>query len=150
MSLDLYAIGTAIATRYAPANVTPPTGEPTLRYATADLPVAIGATPAIVVVSDGGTLTFGSQTRRGAHRYSVNLYIEDAGDYGRQMARAAKWASALLDVPLASVHLGMPDTVSQTWLASYEIGLLEYAGTTFVGVRLGVEVTTTDGISPVA
>ena len=77
--MDLNAIATALATKYA--SLTPPTGLTAIRTATANPPQAIGVFPFVLVTvaqSDEATFTYGGGLRSGVIPFTVDFFMDKA------------------------------------------------------------------------
>jgi hypothetical protein len=144
---DFDAIATAIAARYAPGQVTPPTGYANIRTSTADAPGNIVA-PCVIVFPEAGTFEPGSGTRIGPSDFLVRFYFEKAADLPRQLTALRKWLTVLVDQHLLSVQLG--GTVASCRTMRWSVGLLEYGDQPYAGIELGVHVVTSEAWSPTA
>lgn len=155
MSLDLLAIADALAARYAPANVTPPTNAatstayPNIRAATARVPNNIPATPYVIVELPSGELTIESRTsRHGEHVFDVwFLYSKATGDLPRDKAAMLAWISVLLDQTYGQHKLGLAPIVDKANVDSYEPDVATYGGDSYHAWHLVVRVWTTDTIN---
>jgi len=151
---DFDAIAAAIATRYAPAQVTPPAGLQNIRSSSADLPQAINSgrallRPVVLVFPDQGELTPSSGgLRRGVSRWLVRFYLTISKDLPRETNALRKWLTVLVDQHKTSLQLG--GTVVAVRTLSWRIALLPYAGRMYAGIELGVETITDDTWSPIA
>lgn len=145
---DFDAIATAIAARYAAAQVTAPSGYTNIRKATADAPNDLVVFPTVVVFPDGGTFEPGNGTRIGGHDFLVRFYFEKAADLPRQLTVLRKWATVLVDQHLTSVQLG--GTVASVRTMRWTVGVHSYGAQEYAGIELAVHVTTSEAWSPTA
>lgn len=150
--MDLLAIADSLATRYA--TLPAPAGEAQgMRGATASPPNAITKPPFVVVtasVESPAVFQYAGQSRGGIIPFNADFFLEKSANLPRQMVRLQRWVPSLLDATLVGVHLGLPLVVAQTWAESFQIGDLVYAGQSWAGVRLVVNVRVSEPISPTA
>lgn len=147
---DLYAISTAIAARFAAAQVTPPATFQNIRVATAAPPGAMPALPCVIVFPDQGDFDTGNGTRMGVHQFTVRFYYGQAGDIARDAVALQKWITVLADQLRISVQLGGLTSVARCTVDGYKVGYLNYGGKDYSGIELTVGVTTTEGWAAVA
>jgi hypothetical protein len=145
---DFDAIGTALAARYAPAQVTPPTGYENIRSSTADLPTQMLPLPAVLAFLDEGSFRTGNGDRFGTHRWVLRFYYNQAGDIERDMTALRRWLTVLADQLRLSAQLA--GVVTRCTLDSYRIGIMRYAGLDYTGIEFGVSLVTTEGWGAVA
>jgi hypothetical protein len=146
--MDVDAISTALAARYAPAQVTPPAGLTNVRKATADLPQALGQMPIVLVFPDSGALDTGSGSRTGLHRFVVRFYFGLARNLARETNACRKWLTILLDQLKTGGAVQLGGLADNCEVVDWRIGDLRYAGKIYAGVELGVNVTTSEGWVP--
>jgi hypothetical protein len=147
MTLDTYAIATAIAARYAPGVMAPPAGLPPIRQATASPPNGITKTPLVLVIPDSGEVEhIGGGTRRMTHVWLVRFYLALSTDLARDYVALEKWTAKLLDAHLAGIALGGLVTAVRT--KSYRVGSMRYGAKDYEGIELRVEAVTTEAWSP--
>jgi hypothetical protein len=142
---DFDAILTAVAARYAPGQVTPPTGFDNIRTSTADAPDNLVA-PCVIVFPNDGTFDPGNGTRGGHHDCLVRFYFEKAADLPRQMSALRKWLTVLVDQHLTGTYLG--GVVAAVWTSKWSVGQLDYGGTSYAGIELTVHFRTAEPWSP--
>jgi hypothetical protein len=148
MSLDMKAIADALAARYAPGVVTPPTGYPNIVAATANPPNALLQTPYVVVWPQSGDLIYNPGQRKGEHEFMVNFYYaRSEGDIPRESAALNSWLGVLLDRLHGQMQLGLSTVVMKAMTMSWSIGALTYAGTVFDGITLTDHVWTADNVT---
>ena len=140
---DFDAIATAVALRFAAANMTAPGTYEAVRYSTANLPNNIGLTPCALTYLDEGRFETGNGTRQGSHNFIVRFYFSSGIDLARDMAALRAWLTVLVGQLRTSVQLG--GTVTYARIDSWKFGLLSYAGDSFTGIELGVHVVTDEG-----
>jgi hypothetical protein len=141
--MDFDASAIALAARFAPAQVTPPTGYDNVRVSTADLPGQMTPLPTMLVFLDSGDFRTGNGTRQGGHDWLARFYYNQTGDLERDMVALRKWAGVLVDQLKLSVQLG--GIVTSARVMSYQIGVLRYAGIDYSGIELRVHVVTDEG-----
>ncbi len=147
MSLNLKAVADALAARYAPALVTPPTGYPNIVASTATPPNALPQSPYVVVWPNTGEITYIPGVRKGEHEFLVNFYYaKHEGDIPRESAALLNWLGILLDQIHDQTALGLAPIVLKALVVSWAIGALPYAGTTYDGITLTVRVWTQDNV----
>lgn len=148
MALDMKAIADALAARYAPGLVTPPTGYPNIVAATATPPNALPQAPYVVVWPKSGDLTYNPGQRKGEHEFLVNFYYaRHEGDIPRESAALLSWLGVLFDRLHGQMQLGLSTVVMKAMVMSWAIGALTYAGIEYDGITLTVHVWTTDNVT---
>lgn len=142
--IDFDAIAAAVATRYLPAYVTPPTGQDNIAISTADLPDAITDEPTVLVFPPlDPQWNHGPMVRKANVQFPVRFYLWKVRDNARNTKLLRLWSSVLATQIDGQVHLGLSSYV--TWAAvdvgpntgKYTYGGVEYFGVEFVvGVRV--------------
>jgi hypothetical protein len=151
MSLDLYAVGTAlaaqVATVTAPADVS--MGGTVIRGSTVEAPNSIPNTPYVVVVLPSGEVTAGGGERVAVHNFPVYfLYQRSAGDLPRETKTMLQWLGPLLDATISATSIGLAaQGVKSALLESYEPVIYEYAGTEYHAWRFVYAVRTRDAVT---
>ncbi len=145
---DFDAIGTALAARFAPAQVTPPATYTNVRSATADIPNQLSALPCVVVFPESGEFRTGNGSRLGDHDFLVRFYYASTLDLTRDANALRKWATVLVDQLRLSVQLG--GAVDRATVDAWTMGLQTYAGTTYSGIELRVHVVKSEAWVAVA
>ena len=140
---DFDAIADALAARFAPGQLTAPTGYLTIRVATAKTPNQLPPLPCVLVFPDSGTFTTGNGTRLGNHSFLVRFYYNQIGDMARDVEACRDWLTVLADQLRTSVQLG--GTVSYCRLDTWKIGQLSYGGVDYSGIEFGVAIETAEG-----
>ena len=140
---DFDAIADALAARFAPAQVTAPTGYLTIRVATAKTPNHLPPLPCVLVFPDAGTFRTGNGTRIGDATFLVRFYYSQIGDLARDVAACRAWLTVLADQLKVSVQLG--GTVTTARVDTWKIGQMSYAGLDYSGIEFGVTIVTTEG-----
>lgn len=148
--MDVDAIATALAGRFASGAVTPPAGYGNVRSSTADLPNQISATPAVLVFADSGVFATGNGTRTGESTYTVRFYFAPTLDGTREQAALRKWATVLVDQLRGAVQLGGLAGVTRATVDAWSIGILRYGTVDYAGIELGVTVGTSEAWAAVA
>ncbi|HET7031111.1 MAG TPA: hypothetical protein VFI34_11415 [Candidatus Limnocylindrales bacterium] len=144
--MDVDAISSAIAARYAPAQVTPPATLTNVRVATSDLPDELGPLPAVLVVPDSGSLAPGNGTRVGEHVWLVRFYLDRVGDLPRQMNVLRRWVGVLVDQHRTGMQLG--GLVVYVRTIGWAIRILPFQGSDYAGIELRLAVGTVEAWAP--
>jgi hypothetical protein len=146
--MDLTAIASALADRFAAAAVTPPTGYTDPGTAVYQLPNAIASTPTAVVFPPEGEFTYAAYRRSGNLVFPVRWYIADSADLPRSTKEMYDWAGALLDQLETSFDLDLSPTVTHAVIDGVRFGKLEYADKEYTGIEFSVLVHLEDTFSP--
>ena len=145
---DMYAIATALAGRFAAAQVTPPATYQNIRTATAAPPNAMPVRPAVIVFPESGDFQTGNGTRIGGHDFLVRFYFNEAGDIARDQVALLKWLTVLADQLKISVQLG--GAVTSARVMGWKIGTMTYGKKEYSGLELNVHIVTTEAWAAVA
>lgn len=143
---DFDAITTALAARFAPGVITPPTGYDNVKVSTGDLPQQMLPLPAVLTYPNGGEFRYFPGKRDASHEFIVRFYYNQTGDLERDTVALRKWLTVLVGQLSASLSLG--GIVTSAHLASWQIAILSYAGLDYTGVELVVSVVTNEPWSP--
>lgn len=146
-TIDDQAIAQAIATRFAAANVTAPSGEDNIRLSTEQLPDRIGPTPSVLVFPSEDEVHVTASTRHMRMVYPVRFYLYKTQDTPRQAARLNKWRKVLRAQLDSNTHLGLESYVATAEVTAVRAGTLVYAEEAFDGVELQVTVGAWEGVS---
>jgi len=143
---DYGAIADAIAARFL--GVTPPTGQPAIRLATADLPNGITLTPCFLVYEpDDDWHDQTASGRSGTLTYKCRLILPQS-DEPRTQRAAMDWRTALYSRLDGQTHLG--GTVASARVTSTATGTLSYGGTDWPSVEVTVVVSIREAATYVA
>lgn len=152
--MDFKALADALAVRYAPANVTPPTktgggSYPNITASTATPPNAIPRSPFVVIWPTEGEVVVGQGQANGEHTFIVNLYYaKHEGDMPRETAALASWLGVLLGQTYPALKLGYTDgTVLKAIPMRWSIGALVYAGVTYDGITIEIHIWTQENVT---
>ncbi len=129
--MDVDAISTALAARFAPGVVAPPAGYQNIRKATGDLPQSLSAMPIVLVFPDSGAFDTGGGTRAGLHRFIVRFYFGLARNLARETNGCRKWLTVLADQLKTGGAVQLGGVVQNAEVADWTIGQLTYAGKTY-------------------
>jgi hypothetical protein len=142
------AITTAIAARFAAAQVTAPAGLTNIRTSSGDATNNLAALPAVIVTPVSGAFDTGNGTRTGRHEYLVRFYLAQyaLADISRDLPKLRQWTTVLVDQLRASAQLG--GTVTRCIVDRWSAGVLTYAGQDYSGIELGVRVITDESWGP--
>lgn len=146
--MDLKAIAAALATRFAAAAITPPSGYTDPASATYKLPTGITTLPTCLVFPPEGAFSFAAHKRSGNLEFPVRWYIGDADDMPRATDAMYAWAGTLLDQLEASFDLGLAPTVTHAVIDGVRFGKLEYADQEYTGIELSVLVHVEEAFTP--
>lgn len=141
-------IAAAIAGRFAPGVVTPPTGYRNIRVSTHALPNQLPPTPCVLVFPENGTFTTGNGTRSGTQSWRVRFYFDQAQDLTRQSVALLDWLEVLTGQLRTTVTLG--STVDTARVDGWSTGLLTYADQPYAGIELTVTTVSSEGWSATA
>ena len=153
MSVDFKAIGAAVATRFSAANITAPSGQTSIRFATASLPGQIKATPTVLVFPPGPgdiEFTYNSSLRSGIALYPVRFYLMRILNEERNSDLVLDWMSTLYDQLDGQLHLGLSSVVSWALIRNIGAATLGYGGEEFEGIVMDAEVHIAECMTPVA
>ena len=147
--MDYKVLADRLALRYAPANVTPPTGYTNITASTATPPNALPRSPYVVVWPTEGEVTITPGVAEGLHTCVVNFYYaKHEGDIPRESAALASWLGVLLGQTYGATKLGYTDgTVLKAIPISWSIGALVYAGVTYDGITITINIWTKENVT---
>ena len=141
--VDFDAIAIALAARYAPGLMSPPSGQAVLRLSTADLPQQVTVTPAILVFPPNtGTLEYGASTRQGESGFKLQFFYSMGVDMKRDSVALRKWLGVLLDQLRGAAQLG--GIVASARVDAWRTAKLTYGGDEFNGIELDVTIVTAE------
>jgi hypothetical protein len=146
--MDLSAIASALADRYAADLIVPPAGYTDPGTATHQLPNAITSTPTAVVFPPEGEFSYAVMKRSGNLDFPVRFYIAPTADLPRATQAMYDWAGVLLDRLQGRYDLDLSPTVTHAVTSELRFGKLEYAGAEYVGVEFVVRVHTEEPFQP--
>lgn len=151
---DFDAISTAVAARFAAAQVTPPGGFTNIRLSTADLPNTMGMLPCVFVYPDNGRFDYSPSHRNGTYSFLVRFYYSQTNDLGRELPALRKWLTVLADQLRLAAKLG--GLTAGTWevaaarIDTWKMGVLDYASQPYSGIELMITVVVNEGWAAVA
>jgi hypothetical protein len=139
--VDSYAIASAIATRFAAAAVTPPSGYEDIKVSTPDLPDDVTLFPTVLVyppqMSDA---TYYAHKANLNLVYPVVLFLSKADGTPRRAKALHDWLTALLNQMDGNLRLGLSTYVSTATIENWSAGEWSYAGADYDGIRFEVHV----------
>ena len=142
---DYGAIADAIAARFL--GTTPPTGQPAIRMATADLPNGITVTPCFLVFEpDDDWMAGPGGGRRGTLTYRCRLVLPQS-DEPRTQRATLNWRTALLSRLDGYSQLGGAVGVWQAVITNTATGTLTYGGADWPSVEVTVLCSITEAQS---
>ncbi len=149
--MDVQAIAQALAARFAPANVTPPSGLQNIRVSTEYLPDFIGAPPTVLVFPPEETFAYTPGSRQSVQDWPIRFYEAQVTGPGRTVDRLYRWRSVLIGQLLDQTQLGeSADGVAWVGIVAARIGTLTYGDVEFQGIEMVARVRLAEGINPVA
>lgn len=136
---DFDAMAVALAARFAPAAVTPPTGGyVNIRSSSAYPTAALGPLPAVLVVPLEGEFVSGNAKREGGHTFAVRFYFSQTGTPEKDMKALLKWLTVLVDQTKAAVQLG--GIVDMALVTDWRVGMLSFGEQDYSGIELSVRI----------
>ena len=145
---DYDAVATALAARYAPGLMSPPSGQGALRLSTATLPQQASVLPAVYVFPDSGTLQYQPNGRQGDAVFKLQFLYSMGVDMARDSVGLRKWLGVLIDQLRGATQLG--GTVAAARVTAWRTAKITYGGDEFNGIELEVSVVTVEGWSATA
>lgn len=157
MTLDMLGVADALALRFDPANVTPPTNPvtgvayPNIRESTARPGNNVPATPYVIVDAPDGAFIYEPGQRHGEWTFDVwFLFAKKSGDQERDRVAMLSWLGVLIDQLHGARYLGFAPTIKKALTESAAYGSFEYAGGVYHAWHLTVRVWTWDAVTLVA
>lgn len=146
--MDITAIASAIADRFAAAAITPPSGYTDPGTAVYQLPNAIASTPTAIVFPPEGEFSYAVHKRSGNLEFPVRWYIAETADLPRATKAMYDWSGTLLDQLEAAFDLDLSPTVTHAVVNGIRFGKLEYADQEYTGIELSVLVHLEEAFAP--
>jgi hypothetical protein len=147
--MDSYAIASALATLYKAT--TPPTGEESIKVATADLAEAPSYFPTMFILPPRlAEPTYITKGRSLPLDYPAILLLDKADGSARRAALMHKWINALYPRLGTQLQLGLSSYVALATLTSIDAGTVRYEGLDFDGITLTNRVLVSESYDPVA
>lgn len=138
MSLDYAAIASAIGTRLQA--VTPPTGEPAIKVATATaLGPAVNLPALFIFPPDEDLEWLPARQVRSSQTWEAELYLSAAGDLPTRMARVYAWRNAIVLQLAGQIQLGLTG-IEGAYLRRLAAPELENDDRVLDGLALTIEV----------
>lgn len=149
--MDVQAIAQALAARFAPANVTPPSGLQNIRVSTEYLPDFITSPPTVLVFPPEEQFSYTPGSRQSVQDWPIRFYEAQVTGPGRTVDRLYRWRSVLIGQLLDQTQLGeSADGVAWVGIVAARIGTLTYGDVEFQGIEMVARVRLAEGINPVA
>ena len=149
--MDVQAIAQALAARFAPANVTPPSGLQNIRVSTEYLPDFITSPPTVLVFPPEEQFSYTPGSRQSVQDWPIRFYEAQVTGPGRTVDRLYRWRSVLIGQLLDQTQLGeSADGVAWVGIVAARIGTLAYGDVEFQGIEMVARVRLAEGINPVA
>lgn len=149
--MDLSAIAAAIALRFDPSTVTPPSGYDDIKLSTHRLPNAITETPTVLVMATSGDFSYASMMRTGNLGFRVAFYYAPKEDLPRVMDALYAWFPVLVERLVGQVQLGQSaNGVTHAVIGGYNVGWIRHADIEYAGIEFGVVVHLSEGVNFVA
>lgn len=131
--MNVLTIADALATKFAPGTITPPSGYPAMRASTARLPNNIPTSPWVLVTLTKGEVVLGVQELNHALEFHVVFhYAKQTGDTPRDMAGMLSWLGVLLAACFADMDLGVSG-IRKAYPTTYDLVVATYGGSEFYG-----------------
>lgn len=138
--MNALTIADALALKYAPGTLTPPTGYPAMRVSTARLPNAIPTSPWVLVMLPKGDVTLAPQWLDHSMAFHVLFHFaKHTGDLARDMTAMLSWIGVLLAATYADMDLGVTG-IRKAYPTEYQLAVFTYGGTEFYGWDITVIV----------
>jgi hypothetical protein len=142
MSVDYYAIGTALATRMGSATAPSGTqGGTAIRQSTVIAPNNLTASPAVIIELPSGEIGVPmGQVQKSEHDFDAYFLLDwsSAGDE-RVRKSLLQWLGPLIDSTYSAVQLGLT-VIEKAVVTKYEYGQYEYGGQFYPAWHLTVHV----------
>lgn len=149
MSVDFYAIGTALATQIGTTTLAsePPLGGTAIRSASVIAPNNLEVWPYVVVQMPKSAAD--AIVDNGAQRYDSDFDVYfvigmASGDSPRMRQTLLLWLGPLLRSTYGAAKLGMPANVLKSYIASWAEEPYEYGGTQYAAWHLVARVWVQD------
>jgi hypothetical protein len=146
--VNITAIASAVADRFAPSAITPPSGYTDPGTATHLMPNAITTLPTCVVFPPEGDFSYQAFKRTGDLTFPVRWYVGDASDLPRATQAMYDWAGVLLDQLEAQYDLDQGPAVTHAYVTAYRFGRLPYADREYTGIELTVVAHVQEAFTP--
>lgn len=149
--MDMLAIAQALAARYAPANVTPPTGLDNIRLSTHELPPQIFL-PTVLVFPPEEQFAYTPGSRQAVQDWPIRFYETQVTGPERAVERLYRWRPILIAQLLPNSQLGQSGSggVAMATIVGDRIGTLVYGENEYQGIEMVARVRLAEGINPVA
>jgi hypothetical protein len=147
-ALNVAAMASAIATRFAASTISPPSGYSDVAFATHLLPNAIASLPTALVFPPSGSWQYGPGRRWGDLTFPVRFYVEAAADRPRAAAALYAWQGTLMDQLEGAYDLDLSGQVTHAVITDSSAGTLTYAEQEYVGLEFTVTVHIVQAIAP--
>lgn len=150
--MDTLAIAQALAARFAPAQVTPPTGLQNIRLSTERLPDLISMPPTVLVFPPEEQFSYTPGSRQSVQDWPIRFYQAQTSTAGRTVEELYAWRPVLIGQLLPNSQLGQSGSGGVAWAAivAARIGALTYAEVEFNGIEMVARVRLAEGINPAA
>lgn len=138
--MNALTIADALATRYAPGNVTPPSGYPNIRVSTSRIPNKMPTSPWVLVMLPNGEAVLASQWVDYHLDYHVVFhYAKHSADVARDIAALLSWIGVLLTRTYADMDLGVSG-VRKAYPVDFRLTVENYGGDEWYGWDITVRV----------
>lgn len=138
--MDALAIADALAVRYGPAVLSPPTGYPAMRVSTARIPNTLPTSPWTLVTLPEGELVLGAGELNHTLEYHALFHLaKHSGDTARDMTAMLAWLGVLITATWGDMDLGVTG-IRKAYTTEYKLAVFTYGGTEFYGWDLTVIV----------
>lgn len=117
-----------------------------LRGVYATPPDNLAAVPAVVLIPDSDTISYGSSNRTTVLTVRAVLYLNEIADMSRKYADLLTWRAWLRDAVLGDTSLG-DGLVAQASVTSTSLDTDVWADTTYLTVTANIEVSVLEVIN---
>lgn len=136
--MNLLTICTNLAARFQPGTISTPTDAPAMRFAFAQTPASIPATPAVYIEVDDGDIVMESGAWAVTNHLVVNFLLSKApGDPERVEKNRQRWLPTLLTATHAALTLS--SAVKSAFAVRYEFTQIDFGGDLYDGIRVFVD-----------
>lgn len=138
--MNALTIADALAAKYAPGTLSPPSSYPAMRVSTARLPNALPTSPWTLVILPEGEITLGAQELNHSMEFHVLFhYAKHTGDLARDMTAMLAWIGVLITATFADMDLGVTG-IRKAYPTNYKLAVFTYGGDEYYGWDITVIV----------
>lgn len=146
--MNLYTIRQNLAAKYAAGTISTPSGAIAMRFAFADTPKSIPATPAVYIEATDGEVVMESGAWVVTNHLIVNfLLAKKPGDPERVDAQRDRWLATLLQATFADLDLGLAGSVKSSYPVRYEFAEIDFGADLYDGIRIFLDVIVREAVT---